>query len=98
MDNFFFGQRVRVVRAQRARLVGLEGRIAEIVGPWRDIDDGSLRLGYGLDTSPIEWDGDRWVAFSADQLEPILPEGHRAGEEGVCTELDKILSAERAES
>jgi len=66
----------------------MEGRINEIMGPARDGDTGEIRLGYGLDISPIEFHPrDGWLTFAAEQLEPILPEGAQPSEFETLAEL-----------
>lgn len=87
MAKLFIGQRVRVVyvnHIENQRLVGKEFRIAE-----------RFRSVWVLDFEKI---GDPYRGFSDDQLEPIVPDGHRAGEEGRCEPLDKLLSEVSRES
>lgn len=73
MNKLFVGQRVRVAwvhDARNAYLVGSEGRITEIddhpIGPTI----------FALDSCPFERDETNIYGFFAEQLEPILPEGH----------------------
>lgn len=77
MATFFVGQRVRILwvkQAKNAHKVGAEGRIVEVndclLGP----------VIYGLDSYPIQYVQKGLTqygyGFSAEQLEPILPEGH----------------------
>lgn len=82
--KFFVGQRVKLVRPlRRPERAGLEFRIKGF-GFWPK--DGKRRL---CDCT-IELDSGNVVA--AFQIEPILPSGHCAGEEGHCEPLDKLLS------
>ena len=87
MARFFVGQRVRVRWARRHGYVGREGRVTEVIGPWPDVVTKEVRLGYGLDIAPIEFDGDGWLSFAEDQHEPILPEGHQPSEFTTLAEL-----------
>lgn len=74
MATFFVGQRVKVVRVlylENSYLIGLEGRIVQVVDSWNEFGSG-----YGLDVKPIWHDPQKgYFAFSAIHLEPILPEG-----------------------
>lgn len=104
MATFFVGQRVRLVVS--AKYVGITGRIAAL-GQWRDGD--LLPHGYRL-ISPyadcvVEWE--RPVTDSrgttncvspctVDRLEPILPEGHRAGDFTNVQDLLDSLTREHA--
>ena len=102
MSRFFVGQRVRLVRG----FDGVSPCVQQAEGHIHSF--GVTQAGYVfLDGSInpndcdcyVDWDGLPGPhSQHTNQLEPILPDGHRAGEEGVCTELDRILSAERAES
>lgn len=86
MARFFVGQRVRVVYAPAfPEAVGRETRIS---GP---------AYGESADQG-YDWivviDGEEYAARS-HSLEPILPEGHRAGEDGKCELLDELLERQR---
>lgn len=73
MAKFFVGQRVRVawVRlAENSHLIGSEGRITGI----NDYLPGPII--YALDSCPFKRDESGVYGFCAEQLEPILPEGH----------------------
>lgn len=91
MSRFFVGQRVRVKFAHTpagAPCVGREAVINDII---------ELKfVGYGLDISPIEWDGEMWRCWAADQLEPILPEGAAPSE--FTTLADLLTSLEESAS
>ncbi len=77
MATFFVGQRVRIVEIcdpRNASLMGMEARVTEV----------TEKFGWtmmGLDIKPITRQFDKnggliWYGFAAEQLEPILPEGH----------------------
>ena len=71
MAKFFVGQRVRVAwvhRAKNSHLVGSEARIIDI--KYTD------PIIHSLDRAPFERDATCIYGFFAEQLEPILPEGH----------------------
>lgn len=76
MSKFFVGQRVRIVRTYNyPQMRGVEARI---MGFYRDAWDGRKHYD-GLELSVRTPHGAPYVALP-DELEPILPEGHRAGD------------------
>ena len=87
--KFFVGQRVRVV-GNYPRVRGAEGVVNEI---GCETMRGEPGVGVTLSICPLR-DGYtcRDWCFPPDWLEPIIPDGHRAGEEGTCEPLDKLLS------
>lgn len=96
MAKFFVGQRVKLVRPRYPENMGKTGRIARL-GLRVMIHDGSFSNCF------VDWDdGDRdgistgrlgrILSTHTDQLEPVHPDGHRAGEEGRCKPLDHLLS------
>jgi hypothetical protein len=98
MSRFFVGQRVRIKWSDGwPELAGREGRISErasgvpdvrgIIGDWRVAPDA-----WGTHVAPTPSTmGGRNFAPSSDQLEPILPDGHRACDEDFKRDLDKML-------
>jgi hypothetical protein len=85
MTALFVGQRVRIVMSRNLpHLVGREGRIVEIVGPYPTIDGVGAALAYGLDIKPIERTMFGVYGWGAHQLEPILPEGMKPSEWSKC--------------
>lgn len=95
MSKFFVGQRVRIRYMRTSYWRVLAGREARVVGV------GPYASGDGGYTMPgdyrVQVDGDAGCPAQvlADQLEPILPDGHRAGEEGKCELLDELLERQR---
>lgn len=98
MAKFFVGQPVKLMwkRADSTtdRKVGAEGRIA-VVGPWRE---GEINFRNRVMTSNsdylVDWnDGDDSFVLSS-QLEPILPDGHRAGDYSLSELLDRCRAGE----
>lgn len=91
MSKFFVGQRVRIVGFDTGskigpRLIGREGVVDET--SCRNILGEAGRIGVTvLDSGSY--------CFRPYQLEPILPDGHRAGEEGKCELLDELLERQR---
>ena len=83
MAKFFVGQRVRVIRSVSGQ-TGKTGRITHR-GVWNRGD--RLPCGNKLADTILGWcncfllldDGEKRPAHS-DNLEPILPEGHKAGD------------------
>ena len=101
MSKFFVGQRVRMARAVKVSRNGKEGRIAEfypqelpanggVVNCAVDWDDGDSDLRYcGIE-------GNTNLATHTDQLEPILPSGHRASDfANVIDLLDSLKRTQR---
>lgn len=78
MPKFFVGQRVKVVDTfliEFAQFINTESRISES----EEFDDGET--GYGTEHCPITLDGDGYIScWVEDQLEPILPEGHKVSD------------------
>lgn len=98
MATFFVGQRVRLVwksvHSNTARKVGAEGRVA-VVGPWRK---GEINFRNKVMTTNsdylVDWsDGDDSFVLSS-QIEPILPDGHRAGDYSLSELLDRCRAGE----
>lgn len=82
MSKFFVGQRVRVIKADRA--LECVGREARVVGDLRLASDRELGVWEGF---PTEVDGighigprGRKYVFPPEFLEPILPEGSAPSE------------------
>lgn len=97
MSRFFIGQRVRVARLldhnpapYDLRAVGLEGVVNALncrnYGGWG-------MVGVTLPMPNILGDNTGW-AFRPDELEPILPEGHRAGDYSFSELLDRCQQGE----
>ena len=87
MATFFVGQRVRVVRdlLNAPYTVGGEGRITQV-----DATNHLLaRLGFKImiDSFPA-------VYSHPDELEPIQPSGHRAGDYSLSELLDRCRAGE----
>ncbi len=97
MAKFFVGQRVRVkfvCRPENKVLVGLETVVADLC--WMPTWDEPI---YGVREKPIVFDfGEGWVGFSPDQLEPILPSGHRASDFSFHELMDKCRQGEGVEA
>lgn len=94
MSRFFVGQRVRIIRVERYQhLLGAEARVTKLdVIAMRF--DGSLIDGYVLlDIQAPDMPG-QFVATSPDFLEPILPDGHRAGDYSLSELLDRCRAGE----
>lgn len=103
MSKFFVGQRVRLARPVVPGNAGAEGFITHI-GSYAENDrlpngflaqkgmDCMVRWDRSLDLLIISID---WTGCRLAQLEPILPDGHRAGEEGKCELLDELLERQR---
>lgn len=95
MSRFFVGQRVRIIRVERyEHLLGAEARVTAL-GVISMTLDGSLIDGCVKLDIPAPGFPGRFVAPPPDCLEPILPDGHRAGEEGKCELLDELLERQR---
>lgn len=98
MSRFFVGQRVRVVSAATlgsAHRVGTEDVVSARYG-FLTFSNGDEGVAYSL---LGDSDYDRscmpgWAAWMGDQLEPILPEGHKGCDEDFKRDLDKLLSKE----
>lgn len=95
MATFFVGQRVRI-RYMRTSfwnvLVGREGRVIG-VGPYA-AGDGYIMAG----DYRVQVDGDAGCPAQvlADQIEPILPDGHRTGDFTNVKDLLDSLTREHA--
>jgi hypothetical protein len=91
MAKFFVGQRVRMVDTDEPRAQPFVGKETRIIGE-----------GYYDDLGVDAWDlANGWSVTKPDAgsyIEPILPYGHRVGEEGTCEPLDKLLSEVSRES
>lgn len=94
MSRFFVGQRVRVVRT--LNFPSMLGREARITSWSEDGWDGNRYYG-GWELS-IRTPLGATVIAEIDDIEPIIDPGLVAGKPGTCTELDRLLAAERAES
>lgn len=95
MARFFVGQRVRIVNVPSPR----NGCEARIIGHRFSIHE-HFREGYFWDCYVDGW-GDRDVdgirfAYADHHLEPILPEGHRAGDFTNVHDLLESLAKEVA--
>ena len=96
MDKWVVGQRVRIVRPFHSQNEGLTGWISEI-GPWfymQKLPDGSL-LGCDKTDCMIRLDsprhdGSTYAPNSFDQIEPILPEGHKPSEFSFSELMDNL--------
>ena len=105
--TYKIGTRVKKVRGRdNVGATGVVARASECIGNTCEYltrrRGGVYDFYVKYDSSPIGGRGARvpagvWAASSGNWT-PIIPEGHRAGEEGLCTELDNLLSAERAAS
>lgn len=89
MSKFFVGQRVRHRYSCTGRVpAGAEGSVAEI-------DPGHETLD-GVGDCRVLWDGldatNLWSVF--DQLEPILPSGHRSGDYSYPELMDRLKAGE----
>lgn len=98
MATFFVGQRVRMARPFYPENLGRQGRIREL-GIGVQCQDG------GYANCAVDWDdgqrdaitvyhesGGRWRRWThTSQLEPILPDGHRACDEDFKRDLDRLL-------
>lgn len=78
MPKFFVGQRVKVVDTsliEFAQFINTESRISEI----KEFNE--CETGYGTEHCPVTIDRGVYIScWVEDQLEPILPEGHKAGD------------------
>lgn len=93
MSRFFVGQRVRIVRPwddmnlkdrlNWIKLCGSEGRVSE-VGCLNQF----LSVGVGVIVNNEEW------CLPEYGLEPILPDGHRAGDYSLSQLLDRCKQGE----
>ena len=99
MSKFFVGQRARLARAFDG--ISPSAQHAEGFFYGYGITDADFVFPDGF-VNPSEcdcyvmWDGLPGPhSQHTDQLEPIIPDGHRAGEEGTCEPLDKLLSEVR---
>lgn len=99
MSKFFVGQRVKLVRAFDC--VSPSTQHAEGFFYGYGITDAGFVFPDGF-VNPSEcdcyvmWDGlPGPYSQHTEQLEPILPDGHRAGEDGKCELLDDLLERQR---
>jgi hypothetical protein len=98
MAKFFVGQRVKVVRrpheALRPDLGCVGGRIGDegtVVGTVARPNRGFWTDGHP-DMLSVKLDRLQMHGLAPSYcFEPILPEGHRAGETGLCEPLDRLL-------
>lgn len=93
MSKFFVGQRVRLARPDQPKNYGVTGFIFYL----GEIKFGQLFNGERCEDAncAVRWDHGDWSVQYTHQLEPILPDGHRAGEEGRCELLDALLERQR---
>lgn len=84
MAKFFVGQRVKLVYSRGWIPAGCQGRVISITS--------MVDTKGGINDCLVSWDGHQGVNGAMfEQLEPILPEGHRTGETGLCEPLDRLL-------
>lgn len=91
MSRFYVGQRVRLVRPVQPENLGLEGHISAL---FPDKSPGLVDgLGWNCD---VVWDDRPIRGHMCDtaQLEPIFPEGHRAGDYSLSDLLDRCRAGE----
>ncbi|MET3929542.1 hypothetical protein ABIE51_001429 [Lysobacter sp. OAE881] len=96
MSNFYVGQRVRIVRTYvYPQLLGVEAVIRTPLIRGRRNRDGFEWDGYGLSVAagPLHVENTQIIA-SPDQLEPILPSGHRSGEYSYTELMDRLKAGE----
>ena len=94
MAKFFVGQRVRIIRVHRfPHLLGAEARVTEI-GVLAMMKDGALIEGCVKLDIPAPGFPGQFVAPPPDWIEPILPEGHRAGDYSLSELLDRCRAGE----
>jgi hypothetical protein len=93
MATFFLGQLVRIRYMRVAYWNTLAGRPARVVGvgPYPPVGGYSMAGDYRVQV--IGDDGDP-AQVLADQLEPVLPEGHRAGDYSLSDLLDRCRAGE----
>ena len=87
MATFFLGQRVRIRYCLfRPELSGRETRVT---GPLQQFvrPNGEPYMGYDVEIDPD-------FGPKPDQLEPILPSGHRAGDYSLSELLDRCRAGE----
>lgn len=102
MAKFFVGQRVRILFSQGwPELAGQEGRIIRAVSHGQDDVGPTSEWNvapdcWGTHIAPvIGVNGGEYFAPNSEQLEPILPEGHKPCEESFKEELDNEFLKER---
>lgn len=99
MSRFFVGQRVRLARPENPANLGATGRITQL-GHWPVGSVGlSGRKCLANFDCYIDWDcpvvatplgtKDNKAHASTHQLEPIVPEGHKASEYSLSELLDR---------
>lgn len=91
MSRFFVGQRVRIVACDYPPYEGLIGSeaIVDELDAVNKLDVGG-HIGITIPGDP------RSFCFWPWELEPILPDGHRACDEDFKRDLDKLLSKEES--
>jgi hypothetical protein len=90
MSRFFVGQRVRVVRSDfYPQFVGREAVITEGLHACIKRSTGMTYYCYTVDLDP-------GFGPTADQLEPILPSGHRPSEYTFTELMDRCRAGEVA--
>jgi hypothetical protein len=100
MAKFYVGQRVRILYSNGwPELAGQEGRIVSAAtsrgiegkSEWQVAPDA-----WGTDIAPRRSpNGGRSFGPHSSQLEPILPDGHRACDDDFKRDLDKLLERQR---
>lgn len=94
MAKFFVGQRVRIIRVERSpHLLGAEARVTKI-GVLTIMKDGALIEGCVKLDIPAPGFPGQFVAAPPDWIEPILPDGHRAGDYSLSELLDRCRAGE----
>lgn len=92
MAKFFVGQRVRMVRPDNPRHQGATGRVF-FIGPieWGQVFNGEICVDGDC---AVSWDDGDWTPEWLSKLEPILPEGHRAGDYSLSELLDRCRAGQ----
>ena len=94
MSRLFMGQKVRVIRVERYQhLLGAEARVTQLDVIGMRLD-GSLIDGCVLLDIPAPDMPGKFVAPPPDWIEPILPDGHRAGDYSLSELLDRCRAGE----
>ena len=92
MAKFFVGQRVKLVRPDSGSLKrGIkEGDVGVILNRDPVVD---WRVGFGVKNPHT---GDNSFPMFSDELEPVLPEGHRASDYSFTELMDRCRQGEVA--
>lgn len=95
MSRFFVGQRVKKVRG--VANVGLTGRVTDIEGDVLLIEvDAPFTGRYGWESTSRMFDAGEQASWPSNLWEPILPDGHRAGDFTNVQDLLDSLTREHA--